>query len=98
MSRQQSIDLATAYFDQGHFQATLARRYGWGLTVGRTVAQIEAWPEAISKVTADDIKKVAAQYLDMRHSVSGYLEPDKSVAAQRSAPEVVAPAANSVLR
>ena len=26
MSRQQSIDLATAYFDQGHFQATLARR------------------------------------------------------------------------
>jgi len=28
MSRQQSIDLATAYFDQGHFQATLARRVG----------------------------------------------------------------------
>ncbi|MDO9025430.1 M20/M25/M40 family metallo-hydrolase, partial [Zwartia sp.] len=26
MSRQQAIDLATAYFDQGQFQATLARR------------------------------------------------------------------------
>ena len=26
MSRQQAIDLATAYFDQGNFQATLARR------------------------------------------------------------------------
>lgn len=97
LERAKSSFLADYIFESDN-QATLARRYGWGLTVGRTVAQIEAWPEAISKVTADDIKKVAALYLDLRHSVSGYLEPDKSVAAQRGAPDVVAPAANSVLR
>ena len=26
-------------------QASLARRYGWGLAVGRTVADIENWPQ-----------------------------------------------------
>ena len=59
------------YVYESDNQATLARRYGWGLAVGRTVAQIESWPKDIAKVTADDIKKVAAEYLDMHHSVSG---------------------------
>ena len=97
LERAKSSFLADYIFESDN-QATLARRYGWGMTVGRTVAQIESWPDAISKVTAGDIKKVAAEYLDMAHSVTGYLEPDKSGVAQRSAPEVVAPAANSVLR
>jgi len=56
-------------------QASLARRYGWGLAIGRTVAQIESWPDAIAKVTLDDIKKVAATYLDIRRSVTGTLIP-----------------------
>jgi zinc protease len=63
------------YIYENDNQASLARRYGWGLATGRTVAQIESWPEAISKVTLADIKKVAETYIDPRHSVTGYLLP-----------------------
>lgn len=56
-------------------QSTLARRYGWGLVVGRTVADIDAWPEKISAVSLDDVKKAAARYLDARRSVTGTLLP-----------------------
>ena len=86
------------YIYESDNQATLARRYGWGLTAGRSVAQIEAWPDQIAKVTLDDIKNAAAEYLDMRHSVTGYLMPDKSAAAQRGVQDAAPPASNSVLR
>jgi zinc protease len=56
-------------------QSTLARRYGWGLVVGRTLADLDAWPERIARVTLADIKKVAGQYLDLRRSVTGTLLP-----------------------
>ena len=83
------------YVYESDNQATLARRYGWGLTVGRTVEQIEAWPSAISKVSADDVKKVAAEYFDIRRSVSAFMEPDKAAMAQRAAP-AAAPASTTV--
>ncbi len=88
------------YIYESDNQATLARRYGWNLAVGRTVADIEGWPEALSKVTLDDIKKVAAEYLDVRRSVTGYLIPDRSGVAQGSAPasESPPPAPGTVLR
>jgi zinc protease len=57
-------------------QASLARRYGWGLAVGRGVSDIESWPAAISKVTVDDVKKAAAEFLDERRSVTGWLLPE----------------------
>ncbi|MFM9943302.1 MAG: M16 family metallopeptidase [Hyphomicrobiaceae bacterium] len=56
-------------------QATLARRYGWSLTVGRTVADVEEWPERITKVKLADLQKVARKYLDIRSSVTGTLLP-----------------------
>jgi zinc protease len=96
LERAKSSYIADYVYESDN-QATLARRYGWNLAVGRTVADIESWPAAITKVTLDDIKKAAAEYLDVRHSVTGYLVPDKSGVAQRSAP--VEPAtAGSVLR
>jgi zinc protease len=33
-------------------------------------------------VTADDVKKVAAEYLALKDSVTGYLVPDQSAVAQ----------------
>ncbi|MEM9029145.1 MAG: pitrilysin family protein [Pseudomonadota bacterium] len=57
-------------------QSTLARRYGWGLVVGHTIAEIDGWPEALKKVTVDDIKRVAASYLNINASVTGYLIPE----------------------
>jgi zinc protease len=74
LKRAQSSYIAD-YIYENDDQASLARRYGWGLALGRTVAQIESWPEAISKVTVDDIKRVAGTYLDIRRSVTGYLTP-----------------------
>ena len=63
------------YIYENDDQASLARRYGWGLALGRTVAQIEGWPDALGKVTVADIKRVAGEYLDLKRSVSGYLTP-----------------------
>lgn len=63
------------YVYESDSQSTLARRYGWGLTAGRSMADIEAWPERISKVTLEEIKQAAAKHLDMRNSVTGTLRP-----------------------
>jgi zinc protease len=56
-------------------QASLARRYGEGIIVGLTIDEINNWPVTVSKVTADDVKRVANKYLDIRHSVTGTLIP-----------------------
>jgi zinc protease len=63
------------YIYENDDQASLARRYGWGLALGRSVQQIEGWPDALKKVTVEDIKRAAAAYLDLRRSVTGYLTP-----------------------
>ena len=63
------------YIYESDNQTSLARRYGWSLTVGRSLKDIEEWPARIAKVTRDDIKKAADKYLDIRHSVTGTLIP-----------------------
>ncbi len=69
--------LLADYIYESDNQASLARRYGWGVAVGRSVADIEKWPQAIAKVTQDDIKHAADTYLDLRGSVTGYLVPEE---------------------
>ncbi len=69
------------YVYESDNQASLARRYGWAMTVGRTAKDIEAWPERIAKVSLDDIKRVAIKYLDLRRSVTGTLVPIEPEAA-----------------
>jgi zinc protease len=56
-------------------QSQLARRYGEGLLIGQTIDQINNWPAAISKITAQDILRVANTHLDLRSSVTGTLLP-----------------------
>ncbi len=65
------------YIYESDNQASLARRYGWGIAVGRSLADMEAWPHAIAKVTPEDVKKAAASVLDKRHSVTGWLLPEQ---------------------
>lgn len=73
------------YVYESDNQAQLARRYGWGLVVGRSIADIEGWSDSIAKVTAADVKKVAQKYLDVKRSVTGILSPDVTeTAAARS--------------
>lgn len=75
-----------AYTYESDNQATLARRYGWSLTLGRTIEQIESWPDAIAKVTADDVKKAAERYLDARGSVTGTLVPSEPAKQAQQTP------------
>jgi len=56
-------------------QSSLARRYGWGLITGQKIADIEAWPDRVSKVTAEQIQAAAKKFLDVRRSVTGELVP-----------------------
>lgn len=62
------------YIYQTDNQASLARRYGWALTVGSTIKDIEEWPERLAKVTAAEVQ-AAVRHLDIRRSVTGTLLP-----------------------
>ena len=53
----------------------MARQYGWRLSVGMTVEDVETWPERLKKVTVDDIRAVARKYLVANESVTGILTP-----------------------
>jgi zinc protease len=58
-------------------QADMARIYGATLTTGGTVEDIAEWPDRIEAVTADQVKAAAAEWLDQRRSVTGYLLPEQ---------------------
>jgi zinc protease len=54
-------------------QVALARTYGLALTTGSTIADLKERPGRIRAVTSDQVREVAAQWLDKRRSVTGYL-------------------------
>jgi zinc protease len=60
-------------------QAGMARIYGSLLATGLTVEDIDAWPERVRAVTADDIRNAARRYLASNAHVTGYLLPDEGV-------------------
>ncbi|MEM9443118.1 MAG: pitrilysin family protein [Pseudomonadota bacterium] len=51
------------------------RSFGIALTTGRTVDDVEAWPERIAAVTADDVAAAAAYVFAAERSVTGQLLP-----------------------
>ncbi len=60
---------------------------GYGLTTGSTLDDIENWPTDIATVTAEDVQRVAATYLNIakpwiRPPVSGYLLPEDKGSAE----------------
>jgi len=59
-------------------QAGMANMYGATLATGGTVADITEWPERIRAVTPAQVQAVAAKYLDLRRSVTGYLLPQST--------------------
>ena len=77
---QKELDRARNSYIASHIyggdnQVSLARRYGWGLVNGRTIADVEAWPERLEKVTLEDVQRVAKKYFNMAQSVTGVLRP-----------------------
>jgi len=65
--------MVAAYIYESDNQSTLARRYGWNLVVGRTLADVDAWPDRIAQVTVADVKAAARAHLEVRNSVTGHL-------------------------
>ncbi len=63
------------YIYESDNQSTLARRYGWGVVAGSTIAKIDAWPQEIAKVTAEQIRAAAVKYFELKNSVTGTLAP-----------------------
>ncbi|MFO7758183.1 MAG: pitrilysin family protein [Roseovarius sp.] len=53
--------------------AALARRYGGALASGLTVEDVQAWPDILQDVTADEIVEAARRVLDPKTSVTGQL-------------------------
>ena len=51
----------------------LAQRYGAALAQGLTVADVQAWPDILQAVTAEDIMAAARAVFDLRQSVTGWL-------------------------
>ena len=58
-------------------QAGQARRYGAALTSGLTVADVQAWPDILAAVDAEDVVAAAKMVFDKRKSVTGWLMPEK---------------------
>ncbi|MEN8917389.1 MAG: pitrilysin family protein [Octadecabacter sp.] len=57
----------------------LARRYGAALTSGLTVADVQAWPDILQAVTAEDVLAAAERVLDRDQSVTGWIVPSREV-------------------
>lgn len=51
----------------------IANRYGQALASGLTVEDVQAWPDVLEAVTADDIMQAARDVFDRRASVTGWL-------------------------
>ncbi|MER9631720.1 pitrilysin family protein [Mesorhizobium sp. M0296] len=57
-------------------QEDMANIYGSTLATGGNVQDVQQWPDRIRKVTADQVKEVAARYLNLNHATTGYLLPE----------------------
>jgi zinc protease len=51
----------------------IAQRYGSALTTGLTVADVQAWPDIMQTVTAEDIMAAAKKVMIPETSVTGWL-------------------------
>ena len=52
---------------------SLARRYGAALTQSLTVEDVQAWPDVLQSVTAEDVKAIAAKVLNRDQAVTGWV-------------------------
>jgi len=57
----------------------IARRYGVALTSGLTVQDVQAWPDILQAVTAEDVLDVAERVLDRDQSVTGWVIPSREI-------------------
>ena len=71
----------------------LANRYGAGLATGLSVEDIQAWPEILQAVMAEDVMAAAREVLDERSSVTLFVSAPAEAAAEAAAEPAAASAA-----
>lgn len=59
----------------------LANRYGEALATSLTIKDVEDWPAILAAVTPEDVKAAAAEVLDARRSVTGWLMKEDTAEA-----------------
>lgn len=57
----------------------IARRYGAALTSGLTIEDVQAWPDILQAVTAEDVIEAARSVFRQETSVTGYLKKAEGV-------------------
>lgn len=57
-------------------QDQVARRYGMALTSGLTVADVQAWPDVLQSITAEEIMDAARKVFDVKQSITGWELPE----------------------
>jgi zinc protease len=73
--------------------STAVRSFGQALTTGRTVEDVESWPERIAAVTAEQVAAAAELVLRPEGSVTGRLLPLDMAVVEPAAAPPAAPAA-----
>lgn len=68
---KQNIIASTIY--QQDSQISLGSMYGRSLALGRTVEEVQAWPDRIAAVTPEAVQEVARKWLLPERSVTGWL-------------------------
>lgn len=53
--------------------ASVGSRYGRALTSGLTIKDVQAWPDVLQAVTAEDIMQAAEEVFNIKASVTGWL-------------------------
>lgn len=82
LNRAKGSVVAQAIYSQDS-QQSLARIVGSALANGRSLEEVQTWPQRIQAVTAEQVQAAAAKYLDPEKSVTGYLEPKPKKDAER---------------
>ena len=73
LNRAKQSVVAQAIYSQDSQQA-MARIIGSALMTGRTLEDVQNWPERIQSVTLEAVQNAAKKYLNEDRSVTGYLE------------------------
>jgi zinc protease len=77
LARAKNGMLAAAIYARDSVQGA-ARTFGAALSIGRTIEEVESWPERVEALTVDDINAAARYVFDETQSVTAVLRPKRA--------------------
>ncbi len=77
LMRTKRLLLSQAVYARDNVQGA-ARIFGEALTNGRSIEDVESWPDRVRAVTVDEVNAAARYVFDKRRSVTGILRAEKA--------------------